>query len=329
MVRNRSRLLAVSSPSLNSAFTLVELLVVIAIIGILVALLLPAIQAAREAARRSSCMNNMKQDGLACQSFHDSLKQLPAAASGATGMSYLAQILPYMEDANLRDLIDDTKHWSTVENDKAEATPVPIFECPSTGPELDAFVGDIGNSTVYADFSPLRAHYMGIMGAKIGCRASLLYPQSGYTMKLCLDSPPNPGYWADNGVIVLGKKINFRRITDGTSKTMLVGEQSWNCGPQRTWIVGTLGDASTSNDGWIYNAKNIMYSMNTAFRENPSEGYSGYGNSDTSLGSRHPGGAHILLVDGSVQFLREDVDLTGVLRAMATRANGELIDSYQ
>ena len=147
-------------------FTLVELLVVIAIIGILVALLLPAIQAAREAARRSSCLNNLKQIGLACQTFHDSKKQLPNAATGVTGLSYIAQILPFLEDNNLRDLINNTKHWSAAENDRAEATPVPLFQCPSVGPELDAFVGEIGNNTVYADFSPLRAHYMGIMARR-------------------------------------------------------------------------------------------------------------------------------------------------------------------
>jgi len=320
--------LGVNSYSISrSAFTLVELLVVIAIIGILVALLLPAIQAAREAARRSACMNSMKQIGLACQNFHDSKERLPNASASATGMSYLAQILPYIEDANLRDLIDDTKNWSDVANDRAEAVPVPLFQCPSVGGELDAFAGGIGNSTEYVDFSPLRSHYVGIMGAKSGCRVSLVYPQSGYTMGVCIDSPPNPGGWADNGVIVVKVKINFRRITDGTSKTMLVGEQSWRCGPQRTWIVGTLGDPATDESGWIYNSKNIMYPMHTALREDPGAGFSGYGNSDTSLGSKHPGGAHVLLVDGSVQFLNEDVDLTGVLRAMATRANGELIDA--
>jgi len=309
-------------------FTLVELLVVIAIIGILVALLLPAIQAAREAARRSTCVNELKQIGLACQMFHDGRRQLPQASSGITSMSYLAQILPYVEDNALRELVDDTKRWDAVENDRAEATPVPLFQCPSVGSELDAFVGGIGNSTDYVDFSPLRAHYMGIMGAKIRCPlpANSVYPMSGYTMGNC-PTAPNPGGWADNGVIVISKKINFKRITDGTSKTMLVGEQSWECGPQRTWIVGTLDNPATVTDGWVYNAKNILFPMNTAYREAPGAAFSGYGNSDTSLGSQHPGGAHVLLVDGSVQFLREDVDLTGVLRALATRANGEVSDS--
>jgi prepilin-type processing-associated H-X9-DG protein len=152
------------------------------------------------------------------------------------------------------------------------------------------------------------------------------YPQSGYTIAVC-PGTPNPGGWAVNGVIVVRRKINFKRITDGTSKTMLVGEQSWECGPQRTWLIGTLDDPAIDVGGWVYNAKNIMFSMHEAKREAPGEAFSGYGNSDTSLGSQHPGGAHILLVDGSVQFLQEDVDLTGVLRAYATRANGEVIDA--
>ena len=309
-------------------FTLVELLVVIAIIGILVALLLPAIQAAREAARRSSCVNQMKQIGLACQMFHDGRKLLPQASSGVTAMSYLAQILPYMEDQALRDLVDDTKRWDAVENDAAEATPVPLFQCPSVATELDAFVGGIGNSTEYVDFSALRAHYMGIMGAKIRCPlpANSAYPQAGYTMGVCPGSA-NPGGWADNGVILVNKKIGFKKIADGLSHTMLVGEQSWECGPQRTWLIGTLDNPATDIGGWVYNAKNIMFPMNTAYREAPGAAFTGYGNSDTSLGSQHPGGAHILLVDGSVQFLREDVDLAGVFRAYATRANGEVIDA--
>lgn len=260
--------------------------------------------------------------------FHDGKKALPQASSGVTAMSYLAQILPYVEDQALRDLIDDAKRWDTVENDRAEATPVALFQCPSVATELDAYVGGIGNSAEYVDFSSLRAHYMGVMGAKIRCPlpANAAYPMSCYTMSNC-PTAPNPGGWADNGTIIIGRKVNFKRITDGTSKTMLVGEQSWDCGPQRTWIVGTLDDPATANDGWVYNAKNILFPMNTAYREAPGAAFSGYGNSDISLGSQHPGGAHALLVDGSVQFLREDVDLTGVLRALATRANGEVIDS--
>jgi prepilin-type processing-associated H-X9-DG protein len=271
----------------------------------------------------------MKQIGLACQNFHDTKKQLPSASTGVTGLSYLGQVLPYLEDQNLRNLIDDTKRWDALENDAAEATPVPIFQCPSVGPELDAYVGGIGNNTEYVDFSSLRAHYMGIMGAKIRCPLppTTAYPMSGYTMKVC-PGAPNPGGWADNGVIVMGIKINFKRITDGTSKTMLVGEQSWECGPQRTWIVGTLDNAATINDGWIYNSKNIMFTIHTAYREAPGAPFTGYGNSDTSLGSQHPGGTHMLLVDGSVQFLKEDIEILN-LRSLATRGNEEVVDFLQ
>lgn len=128
---------------LRGAFTLVELLVVIAIIGVLIALLLPAIQAAREAARRMDCMNRLRQVGIACQNYHDSKLHFPAASSGdlvqpvsnpanptITGLGYIPQILPYMEKQNLRNLVRLDKQWSDPLNDVAEVTPLLEFRCP-------------------------------------------------------------------------------------------------------------------------------------------------------------------------------------------------------
>lgn len=314
----------------RNGFTLVELLVVIAIIGVLVALLLPAIQAAREAARRTSCVNQVRQIGIACQNFHDSKQRfpnaatevVPGAATPQTGLSYLGQILSYMENQSLRNLVNDTLPWYDPANDVAESTPVPLFQCPSTGSELPAYVGQPG-STFYVERSPLRAHYVGIMGAKAACPLSprALYPENGYTITAC---PGNPraGGLATNGIIIFDGKIRFKDIADGSTHTMMVGEQSWDAGPTRTWIVGALGDG-TATDGWLYNSKNVMHPMRTAFREADGEPYSGYANNDTSLGSFHPGGAHVLMADGSAQFLTEDVDLENVLRPLATRANDE------
>jgi prepilin-type N-terminal cleavage/methylation domain-containing protein len=310
----------------RQAFTLVELLVVIAIIGILVALLLPAVQAAREAARRTQCSNQLRQIGIACHNFHDTQGKLPTVSAHLTYMSYLAQILPYMEQTSLRELINEGYAWDNAANDVAESTPVPAFQCPSLGPQLGAYTGGTGNNWTYIDQSQLRAHYVGIMGAKSNqcpLAANAPWPDSGYTITNCQNT--KIGGTATNGVIVMGKGINFRRITDGTSNTMMVGEQSWlGVGPTRTWIVGSIG---TDPGPYTYNAKNVYKEMKVAYREDygKADGSSGYGNNDSSLGSEHPGGTHILRCDASVEFLTEDTELK-VLKALATRANDDTMN---
>ncbi|MBX3435178.1 MAG: DUF1559 domain-containing protein [Pirellulales bacterium] len=315
-------------------FTLVELLVVIAIIGVLVALLLPAIQAAREAARRTQCVNQIRQLVLACHNHHDAMKRLPSAgdqvvansAHQATGLSWLGQILPYQENAVLRDLIDDSVPWFHANNDLAEQTPVPLFNCPSTGGELSVFTSTPGNTSVFVEFSPLRAHYVGNMGAKSSCDpASAAYPDSGYTMLVRREGASESGGLASNGSIIFNGKIQFRNFGDGTASTLMIGECSWDAGPTRTWIVGTLDVNSGpggDNHGWLYNSKNVRWPMHTAFREKPGETYSGYLSNDISLGSRHPGGAHLGMADGSASFRNEDVEMR-VLRALATRDNAD------
>jgi len=258
---------------------------------------------------------------------------MPIARSEATNMSYLAQLLPYLEQTNLRDLIDEDQHWSHDLNNIAELTPIPAFQCPSTLNGLGAYTGGVGNSTSYISNSDLRAHYVGIMGAKSGCPISSAagWPDVGYTMgEINGNVDCTAGGTANNGVIVnvittAGsktkiQKVDFKRITDGTSNTMMVGEQSWEVGPTRTWIVGDSGN-------FIYNAKNVMWPMNVAYREEPGEGNasSGYSNNDSSLGSMHPAGAHVLMADSSVQFQAEDTELN-VLKALATRGNDDTLN---
>jgi prepilin-type N-terminal cleavage/methylation domain-containing protein len=318
----------------RNGFTLVELLVVIAIIGVLVALLLPAIQAAREAARRTQCVNQIRQLGLACHNYHDSNKRFPPAgeavqpdsAKKASGMSWLAFILPYVEGGNLRNLINPAQHFNHDSNTVARETSVPMFTCPSTGFELSVFVGPEGNPQ-FLDSSPLRSHYVGIMGAKSapGCTS---YPENGYTMLLRNDGVGDiSGGLGGNGIIVVNGKVTMKDVTDGTSNTMMIGESSWDSGPTRTWIVGTLGSASYNpttgqGHGWFFNSKNVMWPMHTAYREKPGEPQSGYLSNDVSLGSRHPGGGHVGLGDGSARFLSEDIELAE-LKALATRSNDD------
>src|SRR5690606_10258244 len=126
----------------RSAFTLVELLVVIAIIGILIALLLPAVQAARESARRVDCTNRLRQISLACLNHHNAYRRFPSASSASieppgsppynyTGMGFIPQILPFTEEQSVSTLIDFKRHWSRPENAIPFRTPLLALRCPS------------------------------------------------------------------------------------------------------------------------------------------------------------------------------------------------------
>ncbi len=323
----------------RTGFTLVELLVVIAIIGVLVALLLPAVQAAREAARRSECMNRMRQIAIACQNHHDARGHFPAGVtttlqepqpSGTqkyyTSHSYIAQILSFMEMQTLSSQIKLKKHWIADENGVVRNAPLPSFRCPS---QLDAeltYVSPIGGGLT-EELSFLRAHYMGVMGAKLGCpefEHPLAPGSSSWTMLSRDDFPASTspcgahGGAATNGAIYPGSKVQIGDISDGSSQTFLVGEISWDCGPQRVWMVGVASERFP--ESYVYTAKNVFYPMNT-FRRGLSDDA---GNNDMSFGSFHSGGAFFAMCDGSVQFIREDIDRFGVYLPLASRASGEV-----
>jgi prepilin-type N-terminal cleavage/methylation domain-containing protein/prepilin-type processing-associated H-X9-DG protein len=331
------------------AFTLVELLVVIAIIGILVALLLPAIQAAREAARRADCLNRMKQMGIAAHNFHDSMRHLPRHGGSkllpplppevkpdnfdelTSGVGSQALLLPYMEDEALLKLVDRTKHFRQ-QSEKVKNTPAPFFKCPSQDPiELtDVLVSGIAES-------PLRCHYMAVYGAKPSdCMdpADMEYPDNTYTMASTNEShcnneisPENDGGMAINGAIYYASDIPFSRITDGTSHTMMYGELSWDAGINFTWLAGDdFGEAYV----WVFNGKNVTHPINSlAFAKDWGVHNAGLDPApfhDTSFGSKHPGGCHFLMADGSVHFVSETVELA-TLKAMASRASEEVYES--
>jgi prepilin-type N-terminal cleavage/methylation domain-containing protein len=320
--------------NVHGAFTLVELLVVIAIIGVLIALLLPAVQAAREAARRVDCKNRIRQGALACQVFYDAKQHFPPVGSrGALGetdlnkipnLSWIAQVLPYVEEKNLHDLIDQTKRWAEPENDDAEFTAIGRFMCPATGPELPALVESPRGSRVYPVTAPTpyRSHYVAVMGAMVGCpkgggSPGGTNPMASYVVDGCDSSQSaRSGGYATNGVIFPYSDINLRDVTDGTSYTMLLGELSWlESGPTRTWIVGLASSDST----FAYNAENIAHPMRTAHADFNVEIYP---HNNTSLGSEHPGGAHVAMTDGSAHFLEESTPLN-IFWGMASRSSGE------
>lgn len=336
-----------------TAFTLVELLVVIAIIGVLVALLLPAIQAAREAARRSDCINRIRQLSIAAHNYHTSHNKLPGHGDWPTGISSQAILLPYMEGANKLNVVDPKQQWWN-QNEVLRLS-LPFLRCPSAPTVEPSVIKDIESE------SGLGNHYMGIAGARpgpcvdesipgnpacscVGTRGTS-YPVSTYTQWEC-NSNRNSG-WSSGGIAVNGviygvNKLELGDITDGTSNTMMWGELSWDDGYRRHhWIEGSTSgrfqDTSARADlmeikqrsrGVSQNVRNIRYAPNAepyALPDgSPNPRLPNIPYMDASLGSNHPGGCHVSMCDGSAGFVADDVDVEGVWRPMASRASEEV-----
>jgi prepilin-type N-terminal cleavage/methylation domain-containing protein/prepilin-type processing-associated H-X9-DG protein len=303
-------------------FTLVELLVVIAIIGILVALLLPAVQAAREAGRRSQCINNLKQLGIAVHNHHDTRKRLPydsspeAGDSAAWGMggpnwSWIARSLPFMEQEPLYNQAGVGAHANLNSNPAAIATQIQTLLCPSDGwsnsPRTDAadLSGQIGQT-----------NYKGNSGTNWQWGESRWNPgyQANGTNQNGLGNA-NGLFWRADAV----QKLGLSRITDGTSNTFLVGEDlpelnRWCSWPYSNNAVGTCAIYPNAKDpaGRWYNNRGLAGNtyVNTGWENT------------YSFRSRHPGGLQFAMADGSARFVSETIAVN-VYRFAATPAGGE------
>lgn len=342
-------------------FTLVELLVVIAIIGVLVALLLPAVQAAREAARRTQCSNNMKQFGLAMHNYHDTFKSLPTAGYRWTGglvgtqcqaqsgpsasstshaQSWVVSILPFIEQQPLRDqfftgvsTLPSYGCWFRTRDTRPDthpvmarvlATEIDAFRCPSDGGRKEGYRSS-------DDHAPIARMNYGVNGgagnawARTDARAML---ERG---------PFHFGY-------AFERSIDFSAITDGTSNTVMLGE-----------IVAAEHRRDTRG-AWAYSAGPFISGGEPSYRDPrillPPNGNAlddrfmdrpprcradandrylrcvgGGGRAFQTARSKHPGGVHVCLADGSVRFISETIEMQTWL-ALLGMSRGQAISQF-
>lgn len=309
------------SPRERVGFTLVELLVVIAIIGVLVALLLPAVQAAREAARRMKCSNNQKQLALGLHNFHDTQGSFPKNTNGSVGWTCL--ILPYIEQRALGDQVLPTAgayNAGQNANRVMGQNKMPMYLCPS-------FVKDKSASTIddITGFGfAYTTHYVGCAGP-IGNMPGTTTPYQVNTVGaaqggLAADGilPFTPSVQTTSSPVPSPEGVRMGDITDGTSNTMMVMEMGWQGmeSSLRSWVRGFVwnSDATCS--------KNVQNAMRTV-KYNGSNNYN-----NVSIGSNHPAGCNIAMGDGSVRFITESVDLNKVLLPLASRHGGEVLPEY-
>ncbi len=310
-------------------FTLVELLVVIAIIGILVALLLPAIQSAREAARRSQCVNNLKQLGIAMQNYHDVHKSLPMGNFSCCWGTWQMAVLPYIEEQQLADLYRWNPKYATIYEDEyrydghgplpttppVQSTNLQVVQkriktltCPSDEPQTNsAFVSGGTYHNYVANYG--NTNHVG---------SSCLLPTCPkYAGSPFIGSDPNPPMFL---------VTTFKQITDGLSKTLMFSETLQGRDDDLRgftwwgWSAGfeTFSSPNASDPDYLQQAS---YCVSTAVNP-PCSGAVG-GVMRAAARSNHPGGVNVAMCDASVQFVVDDVDLA-TWRAASTSRGEEV-----
>jgi len=291
-------------------FTLIELLVVIAIIAILVSLLLPAVQAVREVARRVQCQNNEHNIGVAIHNYEGVYKLFPNANANSTlsGGSLFTSILSHLEQANSYNAYDFALSNSDPYNVAVTGQEIDVYLCPSAS---------LRRSVPSCDVDAGRAP--GTYAACIG--------STDYNLHWMYYGEPRPNL---NGAIVytdsVGGRTAFRDLTDGSSNTIFIGETAYNL-PDYTFSSGScLGQSRYSFTYW-----SVPYPGSTACTTehgfNPRD-YAGDGIFDPNwthaFRSDHPGGVHFVLGDGKVTFLSENIDAR-ILDGLATRNGREVV----
>lgn len=291
-----------SSPVRKPGFTLIELLVVIAIIAILMALLLPAIQQTREAARRTQCKNNLAQFSLAVQNYEASFEMLPPGTVNPDGpiqnlpvgyhMSWIVQILPMMEQTHVFRAVDFSESAYSQSNARVRQTQIKVLKCPS-------------------DYKPV--YQVETVGTVIA--SSYVGSFGGEDTAIASDN---------NGLLFLNSSVTRQQIRDGSSNTILLGEKSF---PRQTvdlgWMSGTAATLRNTgvaiNQGW--DVVNFFSRTQTEPPVPPSPVATG------GFSSLHSGGANFALADGSVRFVSESIDMT-IFSHLGNRHDMQLLNDF-
>ncbi|NBX30627.1 DUF1559 domain-containing protein [bacterium] len=333
--------------SQNRAFTLIELLVVIAIIGLLVGLLLPAIQSARESGRRLQCTNNMKQVALALHGFHSANNVLPPSATdsrvdslGREGWSWIFLTLPFIERNQLHDACMNQSdawrktnpHWMDAATAALARAPIPLLICPTDTVALLAPEAKYNSLNTWNSYSASKTNY--------AANGGYLENWCGSSAGICsLDQ----NIRASTGAFRKSYGASFAHVKDGLSNTFLIGEAGG--------VPAVASDADRMPGIWVggggqgYQSDCVRYSANKL----------NSGTNEPAFGSFHSGGANFALVDGSVRFVTDTINSNsaniwgydasdeskiakaqselvnpsrGVYQRLSTRADGLVVGDY-
>jgi prepilin-type N-terminal cleavage/methylation domain-containing protein len=324
------------------AFTLVELLVVIAIIGILVALLLPAVQAAREAARRSQCSNNLKQLGLAIHNYHDVYKSLPihygSGVNGVgaqynvtanTGKSWIVGVLPFMEQQPLYNQVafNQPLVWTDPvtglqPNCQVAMTVIETLLCPSDGTNRKGLMDGRANAGAVAPTNPANIwavnNYKGVAGGNWAWGDHVVWQLNAKIPGMDTNGLDNGNGWvcrnghANQSAAQIRNHTTLASVLDGTTNTFFVGEAvpAW-C--NHTWW-------------WWFNGSTATCGVPLNYRKNQGAGFLasqlGDWGRNYSFFSMHPGGGQFCLGDASTRFVTDSIDIT-LYRSLATISGSE------